>query len=182
MAVGAVAAAIRTPAQGAEVDEAPVRGAAPQLGPGVSRGPWGIGPQGLPLVKPPYGRITAYNMNTGDIVFQVPNGDTYDWIKTHPALKGATIPKTGRADEGGILVTKTLAFAGQGCGLFRQGGGGGEHFYAYDKKTGEVVHDMVLPAGTCGNPMTYMVNGKQYIAVSVGSRTMPGELVALSLP
>ena len=67
----------------------------PSLGPGVGRGPWGMGPQGLPLVKPPYGRITAYNMNTGDIVWQVANGDTYDWIKTHPALKGVNIPKNG---------------------------------------------------------------------------------------
>jgi quinoprotein glucose dehydrogenase len=145
----------------------------------VSRGPWGIGPQGLPLVKPPYGRITAYNMNTGDIVFQVANGDSYDWIKTHPALQGMTIPKTGRSDEGGILLTKTLAFAGQGCGLFRSGGGGGPMFYAYDKKTGDVVHEMQLPAATCGNPMTYMVNGKQFIAVSIGA---PGELIALALP
>jgi quinoprotein glucose dehydrogenase len=157
-------------------------GPAPQLGPGSSRGPWGMGPQGLPLIKPPYGRITAYNMNTGDIVWQVANGDTYTWIKTHPALKGIDIPKTGRADEGGVLVTKTLAFAGQGCGLFRGGGGGGPMFYAYDKATGAVVHELELPANTCGNPMTYMVNGKQYIAVSVGSQTQPAELVALTLP
>ena len=84
----------------------------------------GSGPQGLPLVKPPYGRITAYNLNSGDIAWQVANGETYDWIKNHPALKGVTIPKTGRADEGGIVVTKTLVFAGQGCGLFRSGSGG----------------------------------------------------------
>jgi quinoprotein glucose dehydrogenase len=154
----------------------------PVLGPGVGRGPWGIGPQGLPLVKPPYGRITAYNMNTGDIVWQVANGDTYEWIKTHPALKGLTIPRTGRADEGGILLTKTLAFAGQGCGLFRGGGGGGPMFYAYDKMTGAVVHELQLPANTCGNPMTYMINGKQYIAVSVGAANFPAEVVALSLP
>ena len=157
-------------------------GATPALGPGASRGPWGIGPQGLPLVKPPYGRITAYNMNTGDIVWQVPNGDTYEWIKTHPALKGITIPRTGRADEGGMVVTKTLAFAGQGCGLFRGGGGGGPMFYAYDKMTGAVVHELQLPANTCGNPMTYMVNGKQYIVVAVGAQNFPAELVALSLP
>ena len=157
------------------------RGIGP-LGPGVSRGPWGIGPQGLPLIKPPYGRITAYNMNSGDIVWQVANGDTYEWIKTHPALKGVTIPKTGRADEGGIVVTKTLAFAGQGCGLFRGGAGGGPMFYAYDKATGDVVHELQLPASTCGNPMTYMVNGKQYIAVAVGAQGFPGEIVALSLP
>jgi hypothetical protein len=158
------------------------RGAPGPLGPGVSRGPWGLGPQGLPLVKPPYGRITAYNMNSGDIVWQVANGDTYDWIKNHPALKGVTIPKTGRADEGGIVVTKTLVFAGQGCGLFRSGSGGSEMFYAYDKATGAVVHEMALPGGTCGNPMTYAINGKQYIAVSVGSRTTTAEIVALALP
>ncbi len=158
------------------------RGGPVVVGPGVSRGPWGMGPQGLPLVKPPYGRITAYNMNTGDIAWQVANGDTYEWIKTHPALKGVTIPKTGRADEGGIVVTKTLAFAGQGCGLFRGGGGGGPMFYAYDKATGAVVHEMQLPASTCGNPMTYMVNGKQYIVVAVGAANFPAELVALSLP
>ena len=70
------------------------------------------------------------------------NGETYDWIKNHPALKGMTIPKTGRADEGGIVVTKTLMFAGQGCGLFRSGAGGSEMFYAYDKATGAVVHEM----------------------------------------
>ena len=133
-------------------------------------------------MKPPYGRVTAYNMNTGDIVWQVANGDTYDWIKTHPALKGVTIPKTGRADEGGIVVTKTLAFAGQGCGLFRGGGGGGPMFYAYDKRTGAVVHELQLPANTCGNPMTYAINGKQYIAVAVGAQGFPAELVALSLP
>jgi quinoprotein glucose dehydrogenase len=155
------------------------RGGPVVLGPTSTRGPWGMGPQGLPLIKPPYGRITAYNMNTGDIAWQVANGDTYDWIKTHPALQGMTIPKTGRADEGGILVTKTLAFAGQGCGLFRSGGGGGLMFYAYDKKTGETVSELQLPAATCGNPMTYMVNGKQYIAVSVGA---PAELVAMALP
>ena len=158
------------------------RGAGAPLGPGASRGPWGLGPQGLPLIKPPYGRITAYNMNSGDIAWQVANGDTYDWIKNHPALKGITIPKTGRADEGGIVVTKTLLFAGQGCGLFRSGQGGSEMFYAYDKTTGAVVHEMPLPGGTCGNPMTYSINGKQYIAVSVGSRTTTAEIVALALP
>lgn len=152
------------------------------VGAGVSRGPWGPGPQGLPLVKPPYGRITAYTMNTGDIAWQVANGDSYDWIKTHPALKGLTIPRTGRADEGGIVVTKTLLFAGQGCGLFRSGAGGSQWFSAYDKQTGALVHEMELPGGTCGVPMTYSVNGKQYIAVSVGSRTTPAEIVALALP
>jgi quinoprotein glucose dehydrogenase len=154
----------------------------PRLGPGANRGPWGLGPQGLPLLKPPYGRITAYNLDTGDMVFQVANGETYDWIKSHPALKGMNIPRTGRADEGGILVTRTLMFAGQGCGLFRAGSGGGTAFYAYDKKTGDVIHEITLPGGTCGNPMTYSVNGRQFIVVAVGSRTTPAEFVALALP
>jgi quinoprotein glucose dehydrogenase len=158
------------------------RGAVPALGPGVSRGPWGLGPQGLPLIKPPYGRITAFNLNTGDLVWQVANGETYDWIKNHPALKGLNLPKLGRADEGGIVVTKTLMFAGQGCGLFRAGSGGSQYFYAYDKATGQTVHEMELPGGTCGVPMTYAINGKQYIAVSVGSRTTTAEIVALALP
>jgi quinoprotein glucose dehydrogenase len=104
------------------------------------------------------------------------------WIANHPALKGVTIPRTGRADEGGIVVTKTLMFAGQGCGLFRAGAGGSEMFYAYDKATGDVVHELTLPGGTCGNPMTYAINGKQYITVSVGSRTTTAEIVALALP
>ncbi len=172
----------RAPAGGAGGGGRGGRGAPPPLGPGASRGPWGIGPQGLPLIKPPYGRITAYNLNTGDIAWQFANGDTNDWIKTHPTLKGIDIPKTGRSDEGGIVVTKTLMFAGEGCGLFRSGGGGGPMFYAYDKGTGAVVHEITLPGGTCGNPMTYMANGKQYIAVSVGSRTAPAELIALALP
>jgi quinoprotein glucose dehydrogenase len=133
-------------------------------------------------LKPPYGRITAYNLDTGDMVFQIANGETYDWIKSHPALKGMNIPKTGRADEGGILVTRTLMFAGQGCGLFRAGSGGGTAFYAYDKKTGDVIHEITLPGGTCGNPMTYSVNGRQFIVVAVGSRTTPAEFVALALP
>ena len=106
--------------------------------------------------------------------------DTYDWIKNHPALKGVTIPKTGRADEGGIVVTKTLLFAGQGCGLFRVRAEA--RCSTYDKATGAVVHEMTLPGGTCGNPMTYAINGKQHIAVSVGSRTTTAEIVALSLP
>jgi quinoprotein glucose dehydrogenase len=175
---------VRAAASPPSLNPAPAfgRGGPVALGSGVGRGPWGIGPQGLPLVKPPYGRITAYNMNTGDIMWQVANGDSYDWVKTHPALKGLTIPRTGRADEGGVVVTKTLLFAGQGCGLFRSGAGGSTTFYAYDKQTGAVVHEMELPGGTCGVPMTYSMNGKQYIAVSVGSRTTPAEIVAISLP
>src|SRR5436309_13678127 len=103
-------------------------------------------------------------------------------MQPHPRLEGLTIPKTGRGDEGSILVTKTLMFAGQGCGLFRKGGGGGNMFYAFDKKSGEVVAEIPLPASSCGNPMTYMANGKQYIGIAIGSTTSPAELIALTLP
>ena len=85
--------------------------------------------QGLRLLKPPYGRITAYDMNKGEIAWQVPNGDTPPAVKNNPALKGLTIPKTGSPSQAGLLVTKTLLFAGEGAG-------GLAFFHAYDKATG----------------------------------------------
>ena len=138
---------------------------------------------GLPLVKPPWGRITAIDLNTGEHLWMVPNGDTPDYVKNHPALKGVTIPKTGKQERSGIIVTKTLVFAGEGSGLFGVGKfAGGPMFRAYDKRTGQVVWEMTLPANQSGVPMTYMVNGKQYIAVPVGAQNSPAELVTLSLP
>ena len=88
--------------------------------------------QGLRLLKPPYGRITAYNMNRGEIAWQIPNGDTPPAVKNNPALKGLTIPKTGSPSQAGIMVTKTLVFAGEGSG-------GQAVFHAYDKATGEEI-------------------------------------------
>ncbi len=151
--------------------------------PASSRGPWGMGPQGLPLVKPPYGRITAYNMNTGDIVWQVANGDTYEWIKTHPALKGVNIPQNRpRRRRRHRRHQDARICRDRAAGCSEAAAAAGPMFYAYDKMTGAVVHELQLPANTCGNPMTYMVNGKQYIVVAVGAQNFPAELVALSLP
>jgi quinoprotein glucose dehydrogenase len=149
------------------------RGAEPAPAPAATTGanrPFG-GPQGLPILKPPYGRITAIDLNTGEQVWMVPNGETPDNIKNHPALRGLNIPKTGRPERDGVLVTKTLLFAGDSTGTFR----------AYDKKTGEIVSEMKLPSGQTGVPMSYMVGGKQYIAVAIGGRASYAEIVVLAL-
>jgi quinoprotein glucose dehydrogenase len=139
------------------------------------------GPAGLPLVKPPWGRITAINLNTGDHVWMVPNTDTPEWARNNPALAGLTIPRTGSFDQVGLLVTKTLLFAGEGSGLWRAGGGGNK-LRAHDKATGAIVHEFTLPANQSGIPMSYEVDGRQFIVVAVGAKGQPGELVALSLP
>jgi quinoprotein glucose dehydrogenase len=137
---------------------------------------------GLPLIKPPYGRVTAINMNTGDHVWMQPIGDTPDEIKNHERLKGVTIPKTGRGGRLGIMLTKTLLFAGERGPLVTVDGQQGSWFRSYDKATGEVVSETLLPANTTGVPMTYMVNKKQYIVVADSAAGRPAELVALTLP
>jgi quinoprotein glucose dehydrogenase len=132
--------------------------------------------QGLPLLKPPYGRITAYDMNKGEIAWQIANGDTPDNIKNAPALKGMNIPRTGSVSRAGLLVTKTLLFAGEGWG-------GLPTFRAYDKLTGRIVWETRIPAGTqAGLPITYMHNGKQFIVFSAGETgKTPSQLVAYTL-
>lgn len=149
----------------------------------VRRGNNIAGPQGLPLVKPPWGRITAIDLNTGEHVWMVPNGDTPDNVRNHPALKGVQLPeRTGRVGRVGVLVTKTLLFAGQGGPPVATPTGPGSIFRAYDKRTGQVVAEVPLPANTTGPPMTYMVGGRQYIAVAVGGNGASSELVSLALP
>jgi quinoprotein glucose dehydrogenase len=145
----------------------------------------GLGPQGLPLLKPPYGRITAIDLNSGEHVWMMPNADTPESIGNHPALKGVTIPRTGTPERSGILVTRTLIFAGEGGASFAVAAGwngGGPMFRAYDKKTGEIISALRLPSNQSGLPMTYLLNGKQYIVVAVSTIGQPAELVALSLP
>jgi quinoprotein glucose dehydrogenase len=143
------------------------------------------GPKGgtnaeLPLYKPPYGRITAYDMNKGDIAWQVANGKG---PKDHPAIKHLNLPDLGNAQRSGVLLTKTLLFVPESAGGMGGGGGGGEpQFRAFDKATGKIVHEMGLPASAGGTPMTYMVGGKQYIVVAVGGGAKPQDLIALSLP
>jgi quinoprotein glucose dehydrogenase len=134
--------------------------------------------EGLPYLKPPYGRITAYDMNTGDIVWQKANGETPPAIKNHPMLKDLNIPKTGGNWRSSILVTKTMLLVGEGWG-------GPPMFRAMDKATGEILWETQIPAGsTSGLPMTYMHKGKQYIVVAAGGQTasVPAQLVAWALP
>lgn len=133
---------------------------------------------GLSIIKPPYGRITAYNMNRGEIAWQIPNGDTPPSVKNNPVLKGLDIPKTGSPSQAGLLVTKTLLFAGEGPG-------GQAVFHAYDKATGAEVWQTALPGPQTSLPMTYMDKGRQYIVFAVRGNAQAqtgAELVAFALP
>jgi len=138
--------------------------------------------QGLPLVKPPYGQINAINMDTGDILWQVAHGETPDPIKNNPALKGLNIPRTGRPGNVGTLVTKTLVVSGEpGFGMTSTGQRG-SMLRAYDKKSGAEAGAVYMPAPQSGSPMTYMLNGKQYLVVAISGGTYSGELLAFRLP
>jgi len=138
--------------------------------------------QGLPLVKPPYGRITAFNMDTGDLVWQIAHGETPDNIRNHPALKGVTIPRTGRVGRIGTLVTKSLVISGEAGFATQPDGRRGAMLRAYDKKTGQELGAVYMPAPETGTPMTYMLNGKQYIVIAVSGAGFGGELIAYKLP
>ena len=142
--------------------------------------------QGLPMIKPPYGQISAIDLNKGEILWQVAHGETPDNVRNHPALKGVIIPRTGRAGVIGTLVTSTLVIAGE-SGVFTtptgpNGAQRGAMLRAYDKATGREAGAVYMPGGQTGSPMTYMLNGKQYIVVSIGAAGVPGELIAFKLP
>ena len=138
--------------------------------------------QGLPLIKPPYGRITAFDLTKGDIAWQVAHGETPDEIRNHPLLKGLNIPRTGRAGFIGTLVTKTLVIAGE-AGLFTTPNGQrGAMLRAYDKMTGKEVGSVYIPAPQTGSPMTYRRDGRQYLIVPIGSAQYGAEFVAFRLP
>ena len=149
-------------------------------------------PMGLPLVKPPYGRITAIDLNKGEIAWMVPNGDG---PRDHPLLKALNLPPLGHPGRSAPLLTKTLLFVGEGDSIMATldripksmplglaPGAGGRKFRAFDKATGATLWETELPAGTTGAPMTYMFQGKQYIVVAIGSRERAAEFVAFSLP
>jgi len=142
-----------------------------------------MGPRGLPLVKPPWGRITAIDLNSGDHLWMIANGDAPDYVKNHPAMKGIDLSNTGKPSRSPLLVTRTLLFGADGNNLFSTpAGAGGNLFRAIDKKTGKILHEMPLPAMATGIPMTYLVDGRQFIVVAVGAVGVPAELVALALP
>jgi quinoprotein glucose dehydrogenase len=136
----------------------------------------------LPIIKPPYGRITAIDLNTGDQLWMVPNGQPPDDIKNNPVLKGIDTSKFGNPERALLLATKTLLFSADATGLTPVNGSNASTFRALDKKTGETVFELKLPAHATGVPMTYLAKGKQFIVVAVGGRGEPAELVALSEP
>jgi quinoprotein glucose dehydrogenase len=138
--------------------------------------------EGLPLMKPPYGRITAIDLKKGGILWQVPHGETPDEVRNHPKLKGLKIPKTGRPGFVGTLTTKTLVIAGE-PGLFTlPDGRKGAMLCAYDKATGTQKGAVYMPAAQSGAPMTYMLDDRQYIVLAIGGGNYSGELVAFRLP
>jgi quinoprotein glucose dehydrogenase len=137
--------------------------------------------QGLPLVKPPYGRITAIDLDKGDIRWQIAHGETPDVIRNHPALKGRDTARTGQPGYAGTLVTKTLLIAGE-TGYTITRSGRGAMLRAYDKARGKDVGAVFMPAPQSGSPMTYMFNGKQYVVVAVSGGNYSGELLAFRLP
>lgn len=138
------------------------------------------GPFGLPLSKPPWGSIVAIDLNTGRKIWTVANGDTPEYVRNHEKLRGLNIPRTGHDDRAGLLVTKSLLFAGEGAGMF-VASEGGTKFRAHDKRTGDVVWEIDLGLRQTGVPMTYAAGGKQYVLVAVGAPGQAGEFVALAL-
>jgi len=157
---------------------APPRGTPPPPGGGGG----GLTVDGLPLVKPPYGLLSAINLDRGELVWQVPHGDTPDVVRNHPALKGLNIPKTGQQGSVGLLVTKTLVILGDPQVTTTPDHPRGAMLRAYDKATGQQVGAVWMPAPQSGSPMTYSVDGKQYIVVAVSGGAYSGEYIAFSLP
>jgi quinoprotein glucose dehydrogenase len=139
-------------------------------------------PQGLPLLKPPYGRITAINMDKGEFVWQIAHGETPDYIRNHPALKGLNIPRTGQSGYVGVLVTKTLVIAAEPQMTTSAGHPRGAMLRAYNKANGNEVGAVWMPAPQSGTPMTYLADGKQYIIVPVSGANYSGEFLAYRLP
>jgi quinoprotein glucose dehydrogenase len=186
---GGRGAAAETPAT-TTAGQGPALSAAGSPVPGGGRGGGGGGGegggtltvQGLPLVKPPYGRITALDMNKGTLAWQIAHGETPDNIKNHPALKGLTIPRTGRQGRIGVLVTKNLVIAGEGGFFTAPNGQRGAMLRAYDKMTGQEIGAIYMPAPQTGSPMTYLHNGKQHLVLAISGAGYSGELVAYKLP
>ena len=145
----------------------------------AGRGALAQGLEGLPIVKPPYGVLSAIDVNKGDLMFQVPHGDTPDNIRNHPLLKGMNIPKTGQGGSVGVLITKTLVIVGDPQPTTRgEGVRGAAALRAYDKKTGAQVGEVRMPAQISGSPMTYQVDGRQYIVVGVSGGGVPASTSA----
>jgi quinoprotein glucose dehydrogenase len=142
----------------------------------------GLQVDGLPIVKPPYGVLSAIDLDKGELKFQVPHGDTPDNVRNNPALAGLTIPKTGQNGSVGLMVTKTLVVLGDPQVTAPPGRARGAMFRAYDKNTGKELGAVWMPAPQSGSPMTYMADGRQYMVVAVSGGIYSGEYIAFALP
>jgi len=152
----------------------------PQTGGGGGGGALNV--QGLSIVKPPYSVITAVSLDRGEILWQVPYGETPDNVRNHPALKGMDIPNTGQLGSVGVLVTKTLIVVGDSQLTTTAQHPRGAMLRAYDKATGKEVGAVWMPAPQSGSPMTYMSDGKQYIVIAISGGAYSGEYLAFALP
>ena len=174
--------AIAQAARGAGAPVLPSTAMASEKVAGTSKLPaGGLTVEGLPIVKPPYGLLAAIQLDRGELLWQVPHGDTPDGVRNHPALKGVTIPKTGQNGAVGLVVTKTLVIMGdpQATTTSR---GRGAMLRAYDKSTGAEVGAIFIPAPQSGSPMTYSIDGRQYLVVAVSGGAYSGEYIAFRLP
>jgi quinoprotein glucose dehydrogenase len=162
----------------------------PELGDGLyvsgvagrQGGGGGLNVQGLPIVKPPYGLLAAIDLSKGAIKWQVPHGETPDNVRTHKALQGLTIPRTGQNGSQGLVVTRSLVVLGDRQVTSPPGRQPGAMLRAYDKQTGHEVGAVWMPAPQTGSPMTYMVDGKQFIVVASGGPGSQAEYIAFALP
>ena len=178
---------VERPAAAPAAPGAPAAPAAPPAGinfpGGQGRRALGEGLDGLPIVKPPYGVLSAIDLKNPDkLLFQVPHGDTPDAVRNHPLLKGLNIPKTGQSGSVGVLITKTLVVVGDPQYTAPPGRARGAMLRAYDKQTGAQLGEVLLPAPIVGMPMTYSVNGTQYIVIGVSGGNYTGEYISLKLP
>ena len=137
---------------------------------------------GLPIVKPPHGLLSAIQLDRGEILWQVPHGETPDAVRNHPKLKGMDIPRTGQNGNVGLVVTKTLVIMGDPDVTAPPDRTRGAMLRAYEKATGKEVGAVLMPAGQSGSPMTYLVDGKQYVIVAVSGGPYSGEYIAYRLP
>jgi quinoprotein glucose dehydrogenase len=133
-------------------------------------------------MKPPYGVLSAVNLDKGELSWQVPHGDTPDAVRNSPALKGLNISKTGQGGSVGLVVTKTLVIVGDPQVTTTPEHPRGAMLRAYDKTTGKEVGAILMPAAQSGSPMTYSVNGRQYLVVAVSGGNYSGEYIAYRLP
>jgi glucose dehydrogenase len=143
---------------------------------------YGLGPRGLPLLKGPYGRITAFDMDKGEKLWTVANGDG---PRNDPLLEALNLPPLGTMGKPAALVTKSLLFLGEASdavmGGAEAGVSGPAKFRAYNKDTGEKVWETSIPAGTTGGPITYRAGGKQMIVVPVGGNQYGSGWIALAV-